>query len=64
MSRQRCGYCGSRKHTFKHCPRTASGQAARARLRCGYCGGRNHSIKACPRLHSGAYWPADEYVRD
>lgn len=45
----RCGYCGSREHPIRLCPRTWAGQAALMHLRCGYCGGK-HEQKNCPRL--------------
>lgn len=49
----RCTYCGSALHDDRTCPKTASGQSARANLRCSYCGGRDHDLQACPKRHTG-----------
>jgi primosomal protein N' len=62
-----CGFCGSKKHTVKNCPKTWSGQANRNSMRCGYCGSKKHNIEACPKTWSGnakRAWHKEEIEND
>ncbi|MGI9111525.1 MAG: hypothetical protein ACR2GT_04935 [Gaiellaceae bacterium] len=49
-----CSLCGSRRHPTSHCPRTFSGQRARAQLHRTYCGSVKHNRDAVPERMAGS----------
>ncbi len=48
-----CGFCWSKDHTIKNCPKTSGGCVNRLWMRCECCGSKEHNIEACPKTFSG-----------
>lgn len=60
----RCGYCGSRQHNERLCPKTHRGSTLRQLIYCTYCGSREHEYEACPKITPQHRRDPDRYFTD